>query len=101
MTTQPGGRAPLLFIITLVVTLFTMVPIIISVMAGVVENYNVGLSSGLTLRWLQEVWTVYGGTVGASIGVALACVLCTLVLGVPCAYALARSKSRWARAFEE
>src|SRR5690606_40491240 len=32
---------------------------------------------------------------------ALACVVCTLLLGVPCAYGLARSRSRLARAFEE
>jgi putative spermidine/putrescine transport system permease protein len=32
---------------------------------------------------------------------ALACVLASLLLGVPCAYALARSRSRWARLFEE
>lgn len=98
---DPGGRAPLMFTITLAATLFMTVPILMSVMAGLVENYNVGLASGLTLRWLDDVWTVYGGTVAASIGVALACVACTLVLGVPCAYALARSRSRWARAFEE
>src|SRR5260370_32660268 len=32
---------------------------------------------------------------------ACACVAMTLVLGVPCAYALARSRSPWARHFEE
>ena len=36
-----------------------------------------------------------------SIGIAVACLAVTLVLGVPAAYALARSQNRWARAFEE
>lgn len=101
MTTTSGGRSPIMFIATLAVSLFMAVPILVSLMAGVVENYTVGVSSGLTLRWLDQVWSVYGSTVGASIAVALACVACTLVLGVPCAYALARSRSHWARGFEE
>lgn len=76
-------------------------PILVSVMAGLVNNYNRGLESGLTLRWVRQVWEVYGGTVGASLVLALACVACTLVLGIPCAYGLARSRARYARAFEE
>jgi ABC-type spermidine/putrescine transport system, permease component II len=76
-------------------------PVILSVMAGLVNNFTRGISSGFTLRWVMQVWEVYGNTVGASIALALACVACTLVLGVPCAYGLARSKSRLARAFEE
>jgi putative spermidine/putrescine transport system permease protein len=101
MTHQPGGRSPLLFGVTVIVTLFTLIPIVVSIMAGIVNNYNVGLRSGLTLRWLSEVWSVYGSTVGFSMGLALACVAITTVLGVPCAYALARNRSRWARTFEE
>ena len=94
-------RSPFLFAVTLVVSLFMIAPMLLSVMAGLVNNYSGGLRSGLTLRWLGEVWEVYGGTVGASLLVALACVAGTIVLGVPCAYALARSRSRAARAFEE
>ena len=101
MKTAHTHRAPFLFIITVAVTLFMIVPMLISIMAGVVQNYSQGIESGLTLRWLADVWTVYGNTVGASIGLALACVACTILLGVPCAYALARSRSRFARAFEE
>ena len=37
----------------------------------------------------------------ASLILALLCVVGSLLLGVPCAYALARSRSRWARLFEE
>jgi len=78
-----------------------LAPIALSVMAGLVNNYSAGLKSGLTLRWLSEVWENYGGTVGASLLLALLCVLGNLLIGVPCAYALARSRSPWARHFEE
>jgi len=97
-TTTP---APFLLSITLLVSLFMLAPMLLSVMAGLVNNYSAGLKSGLTLRWLQEVWEVYGSTVGWSIALALGCVIGTLLLGVPCAYALARSRTRGARAFEE
>ncbi|MDR6538313.1 ABC transporter permease subunit [Variovorax soli] len=97
-TTTP---APFLLSITLLVSLFMLAPMLLSVMAGLVNNYSAGLKSGLTLRWLQEVWEVYGSTVGWSIALALGCVIGTLLLGVPCAYALARSRTRSARFFEE
>lgn len=87
--------------LTALVAVFMLAPIALSVLAGLVNNYSTGLKSGLTLRWLGEVWENYGSTVGASLLLALACVLGNLVIGVPCAYALARSKSRLARGFEE
>ena len=97
--TQP--RAPVLLAVTVIVSFFMIAPMLLSVMAGLVNNYSTGLESGLTLRWLNEVWEVYGGTVGWSLVLAVACVAATVVLGVPCAYAIARSKSRAARIFEE
>ena len=97
--TQP--RAPVLLAVTVIVSFFMIAPMLLSVMAGLVNNYSTGLRSGLTLRWLGEVWEVYGGTVGWSLVLAVACVAATVVLGVPCAYAIARSKSRAARIFEE
>lgn len=97
-TTAP---APLLFIVTLAVGLFMIVPIVVSVMAGLVNNYSTGLKSGLTTRWLAQVWETYGDTVSASLLIGAGSVAATLVLGVPCAYMLARSRSRAARAFEE
>lgn len=87
--------------LTALVAVFMLAPIALSVLAGLVNNYSAGLKSGLTLRWLGEVWENYGGTVGASLLLALACVLGNLAIGVPCAYALARSRSRAARLFEE
>ncbi|MGJ7484876.1 ABC transporter permease [Variovorax sp. LT2P21] len=101
MRTQITTRAPFLFAVTALVSFFMISPMLLSVMAGLVNNYSVGLKSGLTTRWLGEVWEVYGGTVGWSLALAFICVAATIVLGVPCAYALARSRSRAARIFEE
>ncbi|MDP9045481.1 MAG: ABC transporter permease subunit [Pseudomonadota bacterium] len=94
-------RTPLLLALTVLVTLFTVVPMAVSAAAGLVENYATGWRSGLTLRWLREVTSAYGGTVWASVVLALGCVAVNLLVGVPCAYALARSPSRATRAFEE
>jgi putative spermidine/putrescine transport system permease protein len=98
-----SGRvdAPLLLGITVVVTLFTVLPMGLSIVAGLTNNFAQGLASGLTTRWLLEVWTLYGATAGRSLALAVACVVAALLLGVPCAWALARSRSRAARLFEE
>ena len=69
--TQP--KAPFLLAITVLVSIFMIAPMLLSVMAGLVNNYSAGLKSGLTLRWLGEVWENYGGTVGWSLALALAC----------------------------
>jgi putative spermidine/putrescine transport system permease protein len=99
--TATASRSPVLFTITLVVTLFTLIPMLLSVAAGLVNNYSGGIRSGFTTRWLLEVWEGYGSTVVWSLWIALACVAGNLLIGVPCAYALARTRSRWARSFEE
>lgn len=101
MRTDTQPKAPVLLAVTVIVSFFMIAPMLLSVMAGLVNNYSTGLKSGLTLRWLGEVWEVYGGTVGWSLVLAVACVAATVALGVPCAYAIARSKSRAARIFEE
>ena len=93
--------SPILLAITLAVTLFTLAPMVLSVTAGLINNYSVGIRSGFTTRWLLEVWSVYGNTVWRSLLLAACCVVGTLVLGIPAAYALARSRSRWMRLFEE
>lgn len=97
----PRQVSPLLMLLTALVAVFMLAPIALSVLAGLVNNYSAGLKSGLTLRWLGEVWELYGGTVAASLLLALLCVLGNLLIGIPCAYALARSRSRMARVFEE
>lgn len=86
---------------TLAVCAFLVVPVVLSMLAGVTANYFVGLGSGLTTRWLVEVWTGYRDTLFLSIGIALASLASCLLLGVPAAYALARSRNRWTRLLEE
>jgi len=91
----------MLLAVCLLVSVFLLGPVLVSVSAGLMHNYALGWQSGFTLRWLDEVWSSYGSTVAASIGIAAAAVLCTALLGLPCGYALARSKGAWAAWFEE
>jgi putative spermidine/putrescine transport system permease protein len=86
---------------TLAVCAFLVVPVVMSVLAGLSQNYFVGAKSGLTLRWVEQVLSLYSGTIGLSLTIALACLAATLVLGVPIAYALARYPGRVTRVFEE
>ncbi|ABO54151.1 ABC transporter permease [Burkholderia vietnamiensis] len=93
--------AALQWSVTLLLCAFLIVPVVMSVLAGVTVDYFRGLSSGLTLRWLEQVWQQYQGSVALSLGVAFATLAIVLVTGVPAGYALARSNSRVARAIEE
>nr|WP_227519812.1 ABC transporter permease subunit [Mangrovitalea sediminis] len=86
---------------TLLICLFMIVPVVMSVTAGLTENYFVGLSSGLTTRWLVEVWNLYAQSIWLSIYLALSCLGVTLVLGIPAAYGLLKSQKRWASLVEE
>ena len=103
-TRQPAPRKLLAlaqWFVTFGLCAFLVVPVVMSVLAGLTVNYFRGLSSGLTLRWLAQVWAQYHGSVLLSLEVAAATLAITLVTGVPAAYALARSKTRWARLVEE
>ena len=86
---------------TLLVCAFLIVPVILSIMAGLTVNYLVGIESGLTLRWVMEVWNGYRNTIFLSIGISLACLGLTLLIGIPTAYVLARRQNALARAIEE
>ncbi|TBR26288.1 MAG: ABC transporter permease, partial [Reyranella sp.] len=86
---------------TLLVCAFLVVPVILSIMAGLTVNYFVGIESGLTLRWVMEVWNGYRDTIFLSIGLSLACLAVTLVIGVPAAYVLAKRQTALTRALEE
>ncbi len=88
-------------VFTVAVCAFLIVPVGLSIVAGLTVNYFVGIESGLTLRWLVQVWADYRHTVFLSIQIALACLVCTLLLGVPAAYALARRQSALTRTVEE
>ena len=91
--------AQLLF--TLAVCAFLIVPVILSALAGVTENFLFGLKSGLTVRWIGEVWGLYAETIYLALLIAVVCLAITLVIGVPAAYALARIGGRTARFIEE
>jgi putative spermidine/putrescine transport system permease protein len=86
---------------TLTVCAFLIVPVWMSMLAGVTQNYFAGWRGGLTLDWVIKVWTDYRHTVFMSIKVALACLVCTLLLGVPAAYVLAKRSNALTRAIEE
>ncbi|TQV79265.1 ABC transporter permease [Denitrobaculum tricleocarpae] len=87
--------------ITLLACAFLLVPAIQSVLAGLTVNYFKGVSSGLTLKWLWKVWELYADSVFLSIWLALSCLVCTIIIGVPAAYALAKNPGWISRILEE
>ncbi|WP_324251843.1 ABC transporter permease [Paraburkholderia saeva] len=87
--------------VTLLLCAFLILPVVMSIVAGLTVNYFQGVASGLTLRWLVEVWTQYHASVFLSLEVAAATLVITLLTGVPAGYALARSKTRFSRVIEE
>jgi putative spermidine/putrescine transport system permease protein len=101
MRGAPLLRFRLQLALALATAAFMIVPILVSVLAGVTENYFIGWRSGLTLRWLTTVWDLYQPTVWLSLRIALACVVVTAVIGVPAAYVLCRHASRATRLLEE
>src|ERR1700744_587685 len=86
---------------TLVVAAFLVVPAILSISAGVTVNYFRGLSSGVTLQWVFQVWDLYAPTILLSFIIAFATLVVTLVVGVPSAYALHTRAGRLSRVIEE
>ncbi|AOI69974.1 ABC transporter permease [Burkholderia ubonensis] len=99
--TGASAIAALQWLVTLLLGAFLIIPVVMSVLAGLTVNYFRGLSSGLTLRWLEQVWQQYHGSVVLSLVVAFATLAIVLAVGVPAGYALARSKGRLARVIEE
>ncbi|WP_242539832.1 ABC transporter permease [Trinickia mobilis] len=87
--------------VTLLICAFLIVPVVMSILAGLTVNYFRGVSSGLTLQWLGQVWTQYRDSVFLSLEIALATLVITLIIGVPAGYVLARSKTRASRIVEE
>lgn len=87
--------------VTLGLCAFMIVPIGMSMLAGVTANYFVGPRGGLTLAWVAKVLDLYAPTIGLSLLVACTTLLVDLVAGVPAAYVLARSRGTVARLTEE
>jgi len=88
-------------VFTLLVCAFLIVPVFLSALAGVTENFFFGVKSGLTYRWVIEVWDLYAETIYLSLLISVACLAVTLAIGVPAAYVLARQGGRLARFIEE
>ena len=87
-------------LVTVLMSLFLLVPTLMSMAAGVTDNYFGGWRSGFTLRWLAQVWDLYSDAIFLSLRIAVVTLLIVLVLGVPAAYALSRSGRRLARLVE-
>src|ERR1700742_4477362 len=75
-------------VFTMGVAAFLVVPAILSISAGVTANYFRGISSGVTLQWVAQVWNLYYDTILLSFLIAFATLAVTLVVGVPAGYAL-------------
>lgn len=86
---------------TLLVAAFLVVPVVLSISAGVTVNYFRGISSGVTLQWVVQVWNLYAGEIGLSFLIAFGTLAVTLVVGVPAAYALHVRGGRLSRVIEE
>ena len=87
--------------LTVALAAFLLVPALLSMLAGLTVNYFRGLSSGLTTRWVIEVLALYTDTIALSLGIALATLVATLVIGLPAAWFLVRVRNRWSRLLEE
>lgn len=88
-------------VLTVTVAALVLVPIVLSLLAGVTRNFQTGVSSGLTTRWIEQVLDLYTPSILLSLEIAGLCLVATLLAGVPAAYALARMPGRMARALEE
>src|ERR1700724_1404621 len=86
---------------TLLVAAFLVVPAILSISAGITVNYFRGISSGVTLQWVFQVWDLYAGTILLSFVIAFATLAVTLLAGVPSAYALHVRGGKLSRIIEE
>ncbi len=96
-----GGHFYLQLAFTLLVCAFLIVPVFMSIVAGLTENFFIGVKSGLTLRWIGVVWELYAPTILRSMYIALATLAVTLFIGVPTAYVLAKRPGLMTRLIEE
>jgi len=83
------------------VAAFLIVPVVMSITAGVTANFFQGIKSGVTTRWIAEVWRLYRDTIVLSMTIAVATLIVDLVIGVPAAYVLARRRGWLMRLVEE
>lgn len=90
------------FSVTLLACAFLLVPAVLSILAGVTVNYFKGIvASGVTLKWVWQVWELYSDTIWRSMGIAFGCLIITAIIGIPAAYGLNRFPGRLSRIVEE
>lgn len=90
------------FAVTLLACAFLLVPAVLSILAGVTVNYFKGIvASGVTLKWVGQVWELYSDTIWRSMGIAFGCLIITSIIGIPAAYGLNRFPGRLSRIVEE
>lgn len=90
------------FAVTLLACAFLLVPAILSILAGITVNYFQGIvASGVTLKWVGQVWELYSDTIWRSMGIAFGCLIITAIIGIPAAYGLNRFPGRLSRIVEE
>ena len=94
------GLFSLQLLVTVLTALFMIVPVVLSMLAGVTNNYFTGLRSG-DAEVGDPVWQLYADTFWLSLLIALACLLITLLIGVPAAWGLLKAPRRWAARIEE
>tara|TARA_B000000441_G_C21707293_1_gene330056 strand:- start:362 stop:1198 length:837 start_codon:yes stop_codon:yes gene_type:complete len=87
--------------VTLTACAFLLIPTLMSVLAGITVNYFKGVSSGLTFKWVLNVWELYADSIFLSLWLAIACLIVTLIIGLPAAYGLARHPGWLSRLLEE
>jgi len=101
ISTQSKTLFYLQWAITILCCAFLIAPVVQSLMAGVTVNFFQGIKSGLTLRWVFEMWELYADTIFRSMFIGFMCLGVCLVAGGPAAYALARNPGRISRFLEE
>jgi len=87
--------------LTVALALFLSVPVVLSILTGLMVNQFQGFSAGFSLRWVREVVEQYHGAILLSVWIATLTVLINLVLGTLLAHGLRRTRVQWARALEE
>ncbi|WP_425495405.1 ABC transporter permease [Pandoraea captiosa] len=88
-------------LLTLLMCAFLLIPVGMSILAGLSVNYFRGPSAGLTFKWVIQVWQDYHDAILNSLYVGAATLVLVALLGVPAGYVLARWQSRFARWIEE
>lgn len=98
-------KRPILFysqlLFTLFVCAFLIIPVFMSITAGITKDYFIGIESGFTLKWVYEVFDLYLDTIYLSLYIAISTLVITLILGIPTAYVLAKKQNKFTKIFEE